>query len=134
MPVQLDLIFRPTTSSRFEVLRGPQGTLYAAGSEIGVIKYVFQAAERDGLSGGACRGPTVVRTIHGASKMGEVGPGHAEHPSRRGSPRSPRPMPTIAIHFRVTSTTSIPGPKALTFCASTVDELPCFGSRPSLFP
>ena len=52
---------------RFEVLRGPQGTLYGAGSEIGVIKYVFKQPNvrefeaRVGVDGS---------TIHGASKMG----------------------------------------------------------------
>ena len=52
---------------RFEVLRGPQGTLYGAGSQIGVIKYVFKQPNvkdfeaRVGVDGS---------TIHGASKMG----------------------------------------------------------------
>jgi iron complex outermembrane receptor protein len=52
---------------RFEVLRGPQGTLDGAGSQIGVIKYVFKQPNvsdfeaRVGIDGS---------TIHGASKMG----------------------------------------------------------------
>jgi iron complex outermembrane recepter protein len=52
---------------RFEVLRGPQGTLYGAGSQIAMIKYVFKQPNvrdfeaRVGVDGS---------TIDGASKMG----------------------------------------------------------------
>jgi outer membrane receptor protein involved in Fe transport len=52
---------------RFEVLRGPQGTLYGAGYQIGVIRYVFKQPNvrdfeaRVGVDGS---------TIDGASKMG----------------------------------------------------------------
>ncbi len=52
---------------RFEVLRGPQGTLYGAGSEIGVIKYVFK---QPNLSDFEARVGGDGSTIHGASKMG----------------------------------------------------------------
>jgi outer membrane receptor protein involved in Fe transport len=70
---------------RFEVLRGPQGTLDGAGSQIGVIKYVFKQPNvndfeaRVGVDGS---------TIHGASKLG--GSAQAECPPRGGAPRSPR--------------------------------------------
>ena len=44
-------ISTPSTSSRVEVLRGPQGTLYGASSLGGVLKYVTNEPQTDSFEG-----------------------------------------------------------------------------------
>jgi len=63
--LSLDLL--PYDLEWFEVLRGPQGTLYGAGSQIGMIKYTFKQAN---VSDFEARVGADVSTIHAASKFG----------------------------------------------------------------
>jgi outer membrane receptor protein involved in Fe transport len=51
--------------ARIEVLRGPQGTLFGAGSEGGTVRYIFNPASVDGWSGEASG--EVSGTYHGGA-------------------------------------------------------------------
>jgi iron complex outermembrane recepter protein len=62
----LDLL--PYDLERFEVLRGPQGTLYGAGSEAGVVQYVLK---RPNLSEFGASVGADLNAIHNAAKPGE---------------------------------------------------------------
>jgi len=65
---QLDLL--PYDLDRIEVLRGPQGTLYGAGSMGGLLKYVMREPDVNELSGRAGGG---VAHVDGASGTGWTG-------------------------------------------------------------
>lgn len=65
---QLDLL--PYDLERIEVLRGPQGTLYGAGSMGGLLKYVMREPDLNTLSGRVGGG---VAHIDGASGTGWTG-------------------------------------------------------------
>jgi iron complex outermembrane receptor protein len=65
---QLSLDLLPYDLERFEVLRGPQGTLYGAGSEAGVIQYVLY---RPNLSEFGASVGADLSAIHNAAKAGE---------------------------------------------------------------
>jgi iron complex outermembrane receptor protein len=58
----------PYDIDRFEVLRGPQGTLFGGGSEVGVIKYVLK---QPNVSDFEARIGTDLSTVYGASKPGD---------------------------------------------------------------
>jgi iron complex outermembrane receptor protein len=64
--LSLDLL--PYDLERLEVLRGPQGTLYGAGSEAGVIQYVLY---RPNLSEFGASVGADLSAIHNAAKLGD---------------------------------------------------------------
>jgi iron complex outermembrane recepter protein len=58
----------PYDVERFEVLRGPQGTLFGGGSEVGMIKYVLK---QPNVSDFEARVGADGSTVYGASKLGD---------------------------------------------------------------
>ena len=62
----LDLM--PYDVERFEVLRGPQGTLFGGGSEVGMIRYVLKEPNVSDLE---ARVGADASTVYGASKLGD---------------------------------------------------------------
>ncbi len=56
-PISVGAASRPTSSwpisERFEVLRGPQGTLFGAGSEAGTLRYITRQPTLNGYEGSA---------------------------------------------------------------------------------
>jgi iron complex outermembrane recepter protein len=58
----------PYDLERFEVLRGPQGTLFGGGSEVGMIRYVLKEPNVSDFEG---RVGADGSTVYGASKLGD---------------------------------------------------------------
>jgi len=58
----------PYDLERFEVLRGPQGTLFGGGSEVGMIRYVLK---QPNVSDFEARVGADLSTVYGASKLGD---------------------------------------------------------------
>jgi hypothetical protein len=120
----LDLM--PYDLERFEVWRGPQGTVSGADSQIGLIRYAFKRADVSSFRRTSARtsSPSTV-------PIGPAKPSTPQSTSRSLTVSSRCAGVSRPATRRATSTTSTPESRASTRYESVVGDLPRCGSRPT---